>query len=501
MSDTTLVHKENKIISSAIFTSFLKYGVNIISGMVFYIFTARFFGSEVIGVFAFLMMFVGIFGILTNFAEQGGFIRVLNKYPAESQQAGALCIVFFALTFLITALLSIPALFAGKFVIVDIYHKDIFPYFAVLLLSYLIFTNTAAILNSIYSAYQKIKYPLIAEVGIFFAKVVSFVVVYFYFSKSIKSFVGLQVLIDVVSCLFMLFFIGKIVNLRVRFDKEILATAYQDFKEALIFGLKLLPRNTNYLITEYTDRALIPLYLPISALGVYYVAYQIFSKLAVMDSIFSRMLYPSLSRLFYSGNFDELIAIYRETQVKVLVFMGIVCALVCGFSTTLLNIFGGDFSKGTLVLCILLIGILINVFSNLPSTLIIAMNKPIFVSLVLCLVAATNLVLNILLIPKMGLIGAAWANTAGLLVGAVIFNVAFDVILKEKVYNISYFLKLTKIMLLIFIIAFISKVVEIKFHSLVLMFVCSGIFTILYFAVLEKFGLFDFRSLIKDIRK
>lgn len=501
MSDTTIINKESKIISSAIFTSFLKYGVNIVSGMIFYIFTARFFGPDLIGTFAFLMMFIGIFGILTNFAEQGGFVRVLNKYDAQSQQAGALCIVFFALTFVLTATLSLPALILGKYLIADVYHKNIFPYFAILLASYLIFTNTAAILNSIYSAYQKIKYPLIAEIGIFVTKVFSFVIVYFYFSKSIKAFVGLQVIIDIASCLFMLFFIGKIVNLNVSFTKETLKTAYADFKEALIFGLKLLPKNTNYLITEYTDRAIIPIYMPISALGIYYVAYQIFSKLAIMDSIFSRMLYPSLSRLFYSGQFRELITIYRETQIKVLVFMGIACALVGGFSTTLLSIFGADFSKGTIVLSILILGILINVFSTLPSTLIIAMNKPLFVSFVLCLVATTNLVLNIVLIPKIGLNGAALANTAGLLVGAVIFNVAFDLILKEKVYNLAYSLRLGKIILLIFLMTFIAKIIEIKFPSLILMFVSWAVLTVLYFVILEKLNLFDFKTLLKEIIK
>ena len=425
MSDEKIVNKENKIISSAIFTSFLKYGVNIVSGLVFYIFTARFFGSEIIGIFAFLMMFIGIFGILTNFAEQGGFIRVLNKYQQDSPHAGALCIVFFVMTFLITAILAMPALLLGKYIIVDIYHKDIFPYFAILLVSYLLFTNTAAILNSIYAAYQQIKYPLIAEIAIFIAKISAFVCVYFCFTKSITSFVGLQVLIDITSCVFMLVFVGKVINLNIPWSKEIFKTAYDDFKEALIFGLKLLPKNTNYLITEYTDRAVIPLYLPISALGIYYVVYQIFSKLATMDSIFSRMLYPSLSRLFYGEKFEELITIYRETQIKVLVFMGLACALVCGFSTTILGIFGEEFSKGTIVLGILVLGILINVFSTLPSTLITAMNKPLFVSFTMCIVAVVNFVLNIVLIPKIGLEGAAWANTAGLLIGAVIFNVAF----------------------------------------------------------------------------
>lgn len=501
MSDEKIVNKENKIISSAIFTSFLKYGVNIVSGLVFYIFTARFFGSEIIGIFAFLMMFIGIFGILTNFAEQGGFIRVLNKYQQDSPHAGALCIVFFVMTFLITAILAMPALLLGKYIIVDIYHKDIFPYFAILLVSYLLFTNTAAILNSIYAAYQQIKYPLIAEIAIFIAKISAFVCVYFCFTKSITSFVGLQVLIDITSCVFMLVFVGKVINLNIPWSKEIFKTAYDDFKEALIFGLKLLPKNTNYLITEYTDRAVIPLYLPISALGIYYVVYQIFSKLATMDSIFSRMLYPSLSRLFYGEKFEELITIYRETQIKVLVFMGLACALVCGFSTTILGIFGEEFSKGTIVLGILVLGILINVFSTLPSTLITAMNKPLFVSFTMCIVAVVNFVLNIVLIPKIGLEGAAWANTAGLLIGAVIFNVAFDVILKEKVYNLNYALKLGKILFLILFVTLISKIIEIKFPSIILMFVCFAVFTLLYFILLEKFNLFNLRNTIKEIVK
>lgn len=129
------------------------------------------------------------------------------------------------------------------------------------------------------------------------------------------------------------------------------------------------------------------------------------------------------------------------------------------------------------------------------------MNKPLFVSFTMCIVAVVNFILNIVLIPKIGLEGAAWANTAGLLIGAVIFNIAFDVILKEKVYNISYSLKLGKILFLILLVTLISKIIEIKFHSIILMFVCFAVFTLLYFILLEKFNLFNIRNTIKEIVK
>lgn len=499
MSENSIIHDENRIISSAIFVSFLKYGVNILSGLVFYIFTARFFGSEILGVFAFLMMFIGIFGIITNFAEQGGFIRVLNKYPKFSQNASALCIVFYVLTFLITLFLAMPALFLGKLIIIDVYHQTTFLYFASLLISYLLFTNTSAILNSIYSAYQEIKYPLIAEIGIFIAKALSFILVYLNFGKTITTMVGLQIFIDISACFFMIIFIGKSINLNINFTKALFITAYADFKEALVFGLKLLPKNANYLITEYTDRALIPLYLPLGALGLYYVVYQIFSKLAAMDSIFSRIIYPSLSRLFFSNNFDELIVIYQKTQIKVLVFMGLACALICGFSQTILGVFGHEFTAGSSVLCILTLGIFINIFSTLPSTLIIAMNKPLFVSSTLCIVALSNLVLNIILIPKMGLNGAAIANTAGLLVGAVIFNFSFGSVLKQKVYNINYSLHLCKIMILILLTGIFAKIADVHFHCIIFMLFSSFILSLLYFAVLEKLNLFHSKEMLKKL--
>jgi O-antigen/teichoic acid export membrane protein len=93
------------------------------------------------------------------------------------------------------------------------------------------------------------------------------------------------------------------------------------------------------------------------------------------------------------------------------------------FSEMLLHLFGPMFAQGALALTILLSGILFDNFARITTGLIGGLNRPGLKALIIVAGAVTNLTLNGLLIPHYGIVGAAWANTLGYIVTAVICSI------------------------------------------------------------------------------
>ncbi len=414
---------ERKKLNSGIFYSTIKYGVNIISGLAYSVLIARLFGAELVGMFFLLMTFIGVFNIVTNLGEQGGLVRMANKYKQQDQGVTALLALFFLTSLLFTLILMLPFGLIVQQLLTNVYHKPhlILPFW-ILCLSYTFFNNTSAILNSIFVAFQEMKYSLILEVILTAIKILGVLAAYVLVGKSVMAVVLIQVLIDLSQLVLLLAFLGKIINLTFTFSTELFRQAARDLKEVLLFGLRLMPKNYNYLITEYIDRSLIPVFITsISLLGLYVTSYQIFSKIVAFSAVFCKMLFPSFSRLSLQSNTDDMLTLYRDSIQKLSILMVFIVALGAGFAKLIMGAFGPEFTQAGVLLMLLLPGLLAEVFSVSSSTLLQALDRPGLVSLYSFAGAGVNALLNISLIPVLGIEGAALSNTLALILMAICF--------------------------------------------------------------------------------
>lgn len=179
-------------------------------------------------------------------------------------------------------------------------------------------------------------------------------------------------------------------------------------KEYLQFSLPLTPNALIRWITESSDRYLVTYFLGLGYVGVYSAACSIGNLIQLFVSPLQLILLPELSKLFDEDKIDQ-VRIYMSHSLRY--FLLITIPAVFGLSALakpLLGIFTTeDFLSGWLVIPIIaLSGLLAGIFQIFVNIMFLVKEtkSTTYINIV---AALSNVLLNLLLIPSMGIIGAA----------------------------------------------------------------------------------------------
>lgn len=191
---------------------------------------------------------------------------------------------------------------------------------------------------------------------------------------------------------------------RVKIDKQWIFKGIQ-------VGLSLFIATVSLKIIEYSDRYLIDYFLGKKELGIYAFFFQLANLVNVLIfTLYISFIYPKIYRSVYEGDHEALrrnkVEIYKSTSV--IVALSIIASLV-GLPYLLALAGKSELYDYTGVLYLLIIGILFLNFSFSSHFVLIAREeekKIIYSTLFSCVI---NISLNLLLIPAVGISGAAIA--------------------------------------------------------------------------------------------
>ncbi len=270
-------------------------------------------------------------------------------------------------------------------------------------------------------------------------------------------------------------------------------------KQMFIFGLPTLPASFSAIILQVADRQIMEYISTPDVLANYGVNYRLAIPMMVFVSIFEYAWKP-----FYLNHYKDSDA--KELFSKVLTYFSLVSMiLIVSWSFSLefivqLPFLGGKFINpnywsGLDIVPIVMFGYYFNgVFTNLNAGFLIE-KQTLYLPIAVGLGAIINIILNLLLIPSIGIYGGAWATFISYLLTAVIIF-----IFSRKVYPINYQWKSILIMAISsMLIILMEKSLNYYFTDLLYLFffrlflsLCLVVF--LYFSVFKKY--FDF-SLFK----
>jgi len=183
---------------------------------------------------------------------------------------------------------------------------------------------------------------------------------------------------------------------------------FTHIKEYLQFSYPLTPTALVRWITESSDRYLVTYFLGLGSVGVYSAAYSIGNLIQLFASPLQLILLPELSKLFDENKIDQ-IRIYLSHSLRY--FLLITIPAVFGLSALakpLLGIFTTqDFLSGWLVIPIIAFsGLAAGVFQIFVNTMFLVKETK-SATYITTIAAVSNVLLNLLLIPSIGIIGAA----------------------------------------------------------------------------------------------
>lgn len=212
--------------------------------------------------------------------------------------------------------------------------------------------------------------------------------------------------------------------------------------EYLKYSVPLTPNSLIKWITDSSDRYMVSYFLGLSQVGIYSASYAIGNLIHLFITPIQLILFPELSRLFDEGKIDE-VKIYLGYSMKY--FLLIAIPAVFGLSSLakpMLKIFTTqEFISGSIVIpFIALSGLLSGIF-QIVINITHLVKKTKFNLYIHTFAALLNVVFNILLIPSIGIVGAAIATLISYALMVVIcilvsfkhieFNLNFGFILKS----------------------------------------------------------------------
>ena len=208
----------------------------------------------------------------------------------------------------------------------------------------------------------------------------------------------------------------RIIRNKPQFDQNLLR---RNFK----YGIRLYPGNLAQFLNYRLDLFIVAYFLTPAEIGYYAIATMLAERLwEIPGSIRTVLLY----RVAATNDKSSAAIVTARASRVVLVFVGIICLVLAIFSYPLtLFLFGREYIAVAPALIALMPGVWILSCGKLLAIHLAAVGQPEISTYAAVLSLIATIVLDILLVPSMGIVGAAIASTISYIFATVILVVAF----------------------------------------------------------------------------
>lgn len=198
------------------------------------------------------------------------------------------------------------------------------------------------------------------------------------------------------------------------------AEARYDTWEWLRVSMPMLLLSGFFLLLKQTDILMVGTIVGPAAAGIYAVA----SRFAMLISFglksVNAIMAPLISELHATGRMEDLQRLVSRAARMIFVFTLVACATLFVVGEWALGLFGAEFRAGNPVLRLLLVSQAVNALAGSVGHLLTMTGSQRLAAWIAGSGAAVNVLLNLLLIPVWGIVGAALATT----ISTVGWNVA-----------------------------------------------------------------------------
>lgn len=399
----------------------------LLAGYVFTFLIARIYGASINGLVALgfsLFMFTSIFGRL------GADINLVRFYASESnwmENEGLFYRVLLK-SFAISCILAgILYLFKGFFASTLFNKPQLEPYVVWVAITIPLW-NIAMVCAGLLRAKQKNNwFAFLNSPGRFLFSLLAFLVLWAIVDNPINAikahFYGVLVL-----ALLALVVSVKTMN---GLSLKSKANSWSFLKEAFPMMLSA----TMIIFLGWMDTFVLGIYETDSVVGIYSVALKIAALTSLSLQAINSILAPKVAKNYQEGNTQQFKKLIRfSTHLNFYITVCVVSIIIV-FHGSILALFGNEFVSGSTILVFLCIGQLINSLSGSVG-LILQMtgHQKVYQNIIL-MALVINLILNFVLTPIYGAIGAATATV----VSIASWNIAGAVYMKIKMDVESYF--------------------------------------------------------------
>lgn len=351
------------------------------------------------------------------------------------------------------------------------------------------------LINSISSTFSIIlsanqRYDIGSKVSIIFftiSNLGTLALVYFGYKLTIVlSFQMLVVLFSAFTFNIIIKNISGFKILKYLWDKKEIINSYK-------YGFSVLFTNLAGSSLTYLDRLIIPLFVGPSMLTYYSLPGNISQRIPGISNTLSTMMFPLTVSLNSTENKDRLNKLYIRSFRLLAILAGSISITIICYSDVLLRFWlSEDFANRsqTILIILTLTGFLLALQGPLTNFLI-ALGKMKFVSISSITMAIINALALLILLPRYGITGAAWAYFISILPIIFMFSYTEKNFLKISIYK-NHVRLIGKIILTSIPLFLISKfILKSQITNMFTLLVVCGFSFLLFFIFFKLFGFFE----------
>lgn len=369
---------------------------------------ARVLGAEMLGLYVLGLAILNISGLISRLGLQTGSLRFISIYHSEGDKEKIKGVVLQSLfiSFMVGIVFALIIFLAADFIADNIFKNrelaSVIKHFSIVIP----FFSAFMVATAVPRGFKIMKYYVYTSD--FFNPWLNLVLVLFFFAAGLTingaiyakvfSIVGgLFLAIYYIFKLFPDLFTGKI-------------SPSFSISTLLKFSIPLLGVDFLYFLIMWTDVLMIGYFLLPSDLGVYRVAAQITLLLTLTPIAFNAIFAPLVADLYHKKKMARLDQIFKITT-KWVFYLTLPAFIIVLFSSNeILILFGGEFAAGANVLVVLAFAQLVNASTGSTGFVLIMSGRERLEFLNTLLVVVSDIILNIILIPRYGIMGAAIAT-------------------------------------------------------------------------------------------
>ncbi|HEY7098495.1 MAG TPA: flippase [Terriglobales bacterium] len=183
-------------------------------------------------------------------------------------------------------------------------------------------------------------------------------------------------------------------------------------KDLIAFSLPASLTGVLGVMIIWVNRLFVGYFRSTSEVGIYQVASQVPVTVALVVGAVSAIFSPMVADFAHRGQFDKVREIYVIGTKWTLYFsMPALLLMALAPREVITVLFGASYADGGTALKILALGQLFNAGSGCVGTLLVMTGNQKITSALYAIMFAVNVAMSVLLIPRYGVPGAAWATT------------------------------------------------------------------------------------------
>ena len=187
-------------------------------------------------------------------------------------------------------------------------------------------------------------------------------------------------------------------------------SAQGTFKSYLLLSIPLFVIALGYQLLNQMDTIMLGYFVSAKEVGIYSVAFKVSAFVLIGLEILLPIVAPLFAQFRASHDDQSLETLFRTTTKWLCYSALVIFAYIAIFRVELLHVFGKGFTAGSSALLILAVGQLVNAATGPTGVLLTMTGKQQWELANTVSIVAFNFLLNLLLIPKMGMTGAAIAT-------------------------------------------------------------------------------------------